>query len=327
MSRAWPWIRVLAGVALLAFIVWRLGTGPFLAGIRSLDVGRLGAAAGIGLITISCCAIRWSAVATGVGVGIPFRSALPAYYRSSFLNSVLPGGILGDVHRGVRHGRESADVGLGLRAVGWERLAGQVVQIAITAVVLLTVPSPMRGLSRWMLVGLGAVVLIGAALLSRRTASDTRTGRIVLAAAHDIRAGLLHPRRLPVVVLASVVVVVGHTATFIIAAQAVGTTATTVELIPAALVVLAAMAIPTSLGGWGPREGASAAVFAAAGWGAGTGVAAATAYGVMALVAVLPGAVVLLIGAHLGRGKRAAAVRPRPTDIVVIPEREPVANG
>lgn len=326
MTGRWRWIRLVASVALLVFIVWRLGAGPFLAGIRSLDAGRLAAAAGIGLITISCCAVRWSVVATGVGVGIPFRAALPAYYRSSFLNSVLPGGILGDVHRGVRHGQESADVGLALRAVGWERLGGQVVQIVITAVVLLTIPSPMRGLSRWLLVGVGAVVLVGAALLSRRSGSHTRTGRIALAAAHDLRAGLLDRRRLPVVVLASTVVVVGHTATFIIAAQAVGTTATTMELIPAALVVLAAMAIPTSLGGWGPREGASAAVFAAAGWGAATGVAAATAYGVMALFAVLPGAVVLMLGARLGRGRAATDGRHR-TKIVATTKREPIVHG
>jgi hypothetical protein len=37
-------------------------------------------------------------------------------------------------------------------------------------------------------------------------------------------------------------------------------------------------------------------VFAAAGWGAGAGAAVATAFGVLTLVAVLPGAVVLLAG-------------------------------
>ncbi len=49
--------------------------------------------------------------------------------------------------------------GSGCVRSGGSGLAGQVVQIVITAVVLLTVPSPMRGLSRGCLSALGAVVL------------------------------------------------------------------------------------------------------------------------------------------------------------------------
>ena len=62
---------------------------------------------------------------------MPLRTAVPAYYRSQFLNTTLPGGILGDVHRGVVHGRDVGDVGRGLRAVAWERTAGQVVQAGL----------------------------------------------------------------------------------------------------------------------------------------------------------------------------------------------------
>lgn len=317
------WSRLGVGAALLALVIWRLGTGPFLAGVRSLNAGLLAAGAGIGLITVCCCALRWSVVATGMGVALPWRAALPAYYRSLLLNSVLPGGILGDVDRGVRHGRDSADVGLALRAVGWERLAGQIVQLAITALVLLGMPSPVRGLAGWLLAGLTVLGLVVAAILARRPPSRTRTGRAVAAAADDLRTGILHRRRLPVVVATSAVVVLGYTAMFVLAARAVGAPASTAELIPVTLVVLAAMAIPASLGGWGPREGAAAAVFAAAGWGAGTGVAAATAYGVMALVAVLPGAVVLVLAAR----RRAVSVHRRSSTTVAVTESEPVIHG
>jgi glycosyltransferase 2 family protein len=53
------------------------------------------------------------------------------------------------------------------------------------------------------------------------------------------------------------------------------------------------MVVP-GIGGWGPREGVAAWVFGAAGLGADTGVATAVVYGVMALVASLPGAVVII---------------------------------
>ena len=51
-----------------------------------------------------------------------------------------------------------------------------------------------------------------------------------------------------------------------------------------------------NVGGWGPREGVAAWAFATVGLGASLGVATAVAYGVMVLVASLPGAAVLLAG-------------------------------
>ncbi|MGH2891735.1 MAG: hypothetical protein ACRDPM_00510, partial [Solirubrobacteraceae bacterium] len=60
---------------------------------------------------------------------------------------------------------------------------------------------------------------------------------------------------------------------------------------------------------WGPREGVTAWAFGAAGLGAQRGVAAAVVYGVLVLVASLPGAVVLVVAWF--RGTR-SPVRRRP---------------
>jgi hypothetical protein len=65
-------------------------------------------------------------------------------------------------------------------------------------------------------------------------------------------------------------------------------------MLPIALIVVAAMGLP-SIAGWGPREGAAAWVFGAAGLGTQRGVATAVVFGVMVLVASLPGAAVLLV--------------------------------
>jgi hypothetical protein len=67
-------------------------------------------------------------------------------------------------------------------------------------------------------------------------------------------------------------------------------------LLPLALLVLVAMAVPLSVAGWGIREGAAAWLFAAAGLGPEAGVTVTTAYGTMVLVAVAPGAALLLAG-------------------------------
>ena len=122
-------------------------------------------------------------------------------------------------------------------------------------------------------------------------------------AAADLRGGLLPRRAWPGIVLASAMVVAGHVVTFLIAARTAGSTVSPARMLPLALLVLLAMGLPTNIAGWGPREGVAAWVFSVAGLGAAQGVATAVVYGVMVLVASLPGAVVLF-AAWLRRGTR-----------------------
>lgn len=308
MSRKlWPWARLLGAAAVLVVLVWRLGSGPFLDGVRTIDARSLAAAASIAVLTTVSCAWRWRIVARGLGVDLPLGGAVAAYYRSLFLNTTLPGGVLGDVHRAVRHGRDVGDVGRGLRAVGWERTAGQVVQAVLTVIVLLALPSPAR---RWVPLAASVVVAValGAVLLSRTPpgGGPSRWARTLRAAGTDLRDGLLARRAWPGIVLASTVVVVGHTATFLIAARTAGTHAPLSQLLPLALLVLLAMALP-SIGGWGPREGVTAWVFGTSGLGAGHGVATAVVYGVMVFVSALPGAGVLILAWLHGRNQHPPA--------------------
>jgi len=137
--RAWTGARLLCAALVLAVLVHRVGPGPFLDGLRGLGPGTLLAAAGIGLGTTVLSAWRWQVVARSLGMDLSLPAAIAAYYRSQFLNCALPGGVLGDVHRGVRHGAEVMDLGRGVRAVFWERVAGQVVQVALALGVLLVV--------------------------------------------------------------------------------------------------------------------------------------------------------------------------------------------
>ena len=296
MSRtAWTWIRLAGAVVTFTVLVWRLGTGPFLDGIRTVDARALAAAVVLAALTTVCCAWRWKIVARGLGIDLPLSSAVAAYYRSLFLNVTLPGGVVGDVHRGVSHGRDVSDVGRGLRAVAWERSAGQVVQAVLTLVVLLALPSPVQ--SSMPLVAIAAVVaVVGVVLVARarRGGGSSPPARIRRAVAGDIRDGLLARKAWLGIALASALVVAGHTVTFMIAARTAGAGAPASRMLPLALLVMLAMVLP-SVGGWGPREGVTAWAFGAAGLGADLGVATAVVYGVMVLVASLPGAAVLVV--------------------------------
>jgi hypothetical protein len=230
---AWAWARAFGGVAILAVLVWQVGTGPFLDGIRVIDVSALVMASAIGVLTTVCSAWRWSLVAAGLGVRLPLRGAVAAYYRSQFLNG----------------------------STSWR------------------VSRSWRG-SSWL-------------------------AQAVRAVGSDIRDGLFAHRNWVAIVATSTVVLFGHLATFLVAARTAGATAPLSRLVPLTLLALLAMALPLSIAGWGPREGVAAWAFAAAGLTATQGVATAVTYGVLALVASLPGAVVLV--AQWSAGARSSA--------------------
>ena len=97
-------------------LVLRLGDGPFLDGLRRVDAPLARRRARHHRLTTVVSAWRWRLIAHGLGLRIPLRTAVAAYYRSQFLNSTLPGGVLGDFHRGVRVGEDGDDVRPGCAA-------------------------------------------------------------------------------------------------------------------------------------------------------------------------------------------------------------------
>jgi uncharacterized membrane protein YbhN (UPF0104 family) len=284
-----------------------LGTGPFFDGIQSVRGGALAAASGVVLLATVCSAWRWKVVAEGLGVDLSLPAAVAAYYRAMFLNVTVPGGIIGDVHRGISHGCEVGDVNRALRAVAWERSAGQAVQIVLTLVVLAVLPSPVHSSMPWVTLAVAgavlAVVLVVRAPIGRRWSPWVRFRN---ATSRDVRDGLLAEGAWLGIVLASVLTIAGHTVTFLIAARAAGATAPLAQMLPISLLVVLAMSLP-SAGGWGPREGVAAWAFGVAGLGAQRGVATAVVYGVMVLVASLPGAAVLVLARFRSAQTRARA--------------------
>jgi uncharacterized membrane protein YbhN (UPF0104 family) len=200
--------------------------------------------------------------------------------------------VVGDVHRAVRHGLDIGDVGLGVRAVVLERVAGQAVTAVLAALVLLVLPSPVR--AHMPAVTLGVLAAGLGMVAVARAMPGARWQRAVRAVWSDIRDGLSSRRNLVGVVFASTVVVSGHLTTFVLAARRAGATAPLTMLVPLTLLALLAMVLPLNVAGWGAREAVAAWVFGAAGLTATQGVATAVTYGVLVLVASLPGAGVLM---------------------------------
>ena len=134
--------------------------------------------------------------------------------------------------------------------------------------------------------------------------------RTVRAARTDLRDGVLARRAWPGIALISRRWRwPAHLATFLIAARTAGVEGLAPSLLPLAMLALVAMGVPTNIAGWGPREGVTAWTFGVAGLGAALGVTTAVVFGVLVLVASLPGAGLSSVADWL---RRESVSAPRP---------------
>jgi uncharacterized membrane protein YbhN (UPF0104 family) len=282
-DRVWAWLRLAGGATILVVLLVRVGAEPFVDGLRQTRPVVVLVALVVTALTTACAAWRWSLLSERLDVAVPLPTAYRLYYRSQLLNATLPGGIVGDVHRAIDHGRTAGALGRGIRSVVWDRASGQAVQagLALAAVVLLPVAlrTDVGLLFPAAVAVVGLVVALAPPRVRRQAGADARA---------------IGPAW-PPVVLASVGAAAGHVVVFVVAARSVGVDASLPVLGALALVVMLASALPLNVAGWGPREGATAWLFAEAGLGASTGVSVAVVYGVVSLVATLPG-LVLLVG-------------------------------
>jgi len=287
-------LRAAVPVALLAGLVAHVGTQPF---ARSLDVlapAPILAALLLGGLTTVSQAMRWRAVAAacGAGSGLTRARAVSECYRSALLNAVLPGGVMGDAIRAWRH-RAPRERGLrsSATAVVGERTAGTA--LLLTAVALVTLPIDRR---------VAAFFLLGALVAGAVAAPSLR--RLPL-------TGQLAVWGWSLLALAPLV------GLFAVATAQLGTVPGPQGAVALGLIVLAGMAIPIGVGGFGPREAVAALAVGQVGLDAQAGVATAAAYGVLAAVSALPG--VLFMVLDVGRERR-------PAEPATLPETLPGAR-
>lgn len=296
------WLRVAVTLGLLAFVASRIDLAALGGRLAALDPAWAALALAVSLPQFLLSAWRWRFTADRLGVGLPYGRAVAEYYLGSFLNQVLPGGVVGDAARAWRHGSERSGSGVpdgrAVRAVILERASGQVVMaiVAVASVLRLPLGPDVRAavLAATLLSVLAAVALAAVAWrrLAARPAGEGPLSRLVA----EARIALLARDAWPAQLLGSTLVVATYLAMFVAAARAVGVQTPIASLLPLVAPVLVAMLIPVSVAGWGLREGAAAVIWPLAGLPAADGVAASVAYGALVLLSTCPGALLLLPG-------------------------------
>ena len=291
--------RLVVSVGLLLILGWLLDPGQVIGRLTDLSALWILVALGVSVFQMAVLAWRWRYTAGRMGIDLSWVHALREYYLATFLNQVLPGGVLGDVSRAWRHGRvgldDGATGGTAIRAVIFERASAQVIMTGAALVSLLILPVEV-GPSRWTVVGVVGAVATGAALVLvvRRRRSERGDDGLIGRSWTDTRRALLTGRAFAVQLGTGLVVVSTYIATYVLAARALGIGTPLGVLLPLIAPVLSAMLIPVTIAGWGVREGAAALLWGVAGLTAVDGVAISVAYGLIVLLSALPGALVLV---------------------------------
>lgn len=279
-------LRVAISVGLLALTLAWLDVHELGAALRGASVAWLAVALVLSVPQLLLVAWRWSFTARRLGLALPLTLAWREYYVSALLNSVLPGGVVGDVARVARHASGSErPLGPVARAVVVERTVGQVVQWLV-----LLIGAAALGLGD-LLTAAVATVLIAVAVL---VAIAVGPGRSLSRVRQELRAAVLERGALAVQIsssLGSLLLLIGM---FYACAAAIGSALSPMQALVVVPWILAATVLPITVGGWGVRELGAAALFPLVGLPAAEGAASSVLFGAVTLVSVLPGLVPLL---------------------------------
>lgn len=278
-------LQVVVPVVALTVLAYRLGPDAFRPALAVVSPLPLLSALALGGVAVGAHAARWRVMMRGAGLPIGRADAVAEYYRSSALNTVLPGGVAGDVLRAWRQ-RTGERQGWrpGAVSVLADRAAGVCVLLTVVAAVMLIEAPALAAVPAVLAVVAWSVAWPSLRRLSRRE-----------------RAAVWGWSVLALTALLGLTVVVAAT---------IGISGRPGAVATLGVALLAGTAVPLNLGGWGPREAAGALAAVLVGVPPAVGVGYAAGYGLLATVSVLPGFLLLGSLARSGRGVRFRASPP-----------------
>lgn len=206
-KRAFFWLRLLAALAILAWVIHANGRGRILESLAGAKPVWVALGALLFFLSVLAGAYQWFLLLRIQGIAMGYGACFRAYYSGMFLNNFLPGTVGGDALR-VYEAKQGADGwGKAVAATFLDRLIG-FFSLSLMSLVAVTAALWRRTLDqsvfRHLLYAVGLVfgifVVVLVLLLSQRIAAlvnalIARTGMRWLAEAHNRMQGILQVYR------------------------------------------------------------------------------------------------------------------------------------
>ena len=244
-------LRVVAGAALLALVIWYVDPRSLARSLAGVDPWLFAAAVGVAILSNVVSALRWSAIARNLNLSAKVPVVLLMYFRAVTANMMLPGSLVsGDVLRSYQLSRLGNPLPMAAWSVFLDRFSGLWVLCAMSALGAF-------GLGWWGY----AAILAAAFAVPLLPVPLPRAGR-----ARELALNLRKAR--PVLVASagpSLLVQVLAAVTLWVCALSIGLSVSYALMLAAAAPIFIMAALPIGVAGFGAREAAAVAVLGMAG--------------------------------------------------------------
>ena len=248
----------------------------------------------ISFIQYVLSAYRWMYISSKNGSEMNFLYCLKFYYISTFINNILPGGVVGDIYRAYS-ARESdnnlINLSKSVQGIVFERLSGQIMMFFIF-LISLTFFFLINAKYVAFLFTVVPVLLITFIIyiVVRKIYFNKISSNEIVINFRKIFSGKIFWNH----TIISFFVVLSYIVIYIISAEALGLSIDYFTFFVFTPIVLFSMTLPVSIGGWGVREGTALLIAFLLGLSASSSISVAVMYGILNLFCPLPGLYFLL---------------------------------
>ena len=234
-------------------------------------------------------AYRWMFISKYTNLNITFKDSLKFYYISSFMNNILPGGIVGDIFRVYHHAenkREIMKLGKSFQSVIFERLSGQIMLFIffIFSLSLYFILNEKYLAFLYVFLPL-LVIFFLVKYIFRLKLNNYLISRSFGQNFFKVFTGEVFWRH----TILSFFVVASYILIYIISAKSLGISIDYFAFLVFSPIILFSMTLPVSIGGWGVREFTALLISFLLGLSASASISVAIMYGVLNLICSMPG--------------------------------------
>ena len=234
-------------------------------------------------------AYRWMYISKYTNLNITFKDSLKFYYISSFMNNILPGGVVGDIFRVYHHAenkREIMKLGKSFQSVIFERLSGQIMLFIffIFSLSLYFILNEKYLAFLYVFLPL-LVIFFLVKYIFRLKLNSYLISRSFGQNFFKVFTGEVFWRH----TILSFFVVASYILIYIISAKSLGISIDYFAFLVFSPIILFSMTLPVSIGGWGVREFTALLISFLLGLSASASISVAIMYGVLNLICSMPG--------------------------------------
>ncbi|MFT4516617.1 MAG: uncharacterized membrane protein YbhN (UPF0104 family) [Gammaproteobacteria bacterium] len=243
----------------------------------------------ISIIQHFLSAYRWMYISKITNLNISFKNSIQFYYISTFMNNILPGGIIGDMFR-IYHTTENKieilKMGKSVQAVIFERLSGQIMLLAffIVSLTLYFLVNHKYEAFFYLFFPSLLIFFIFKLFLNKKI-KKMLSGKRISNNFYTVFSGEVFWRHL----ILSFFVVCSYVLIYVISAISLGLDIDYIAFMVFSPIILFSMTLPISIGGWGIRELTALLLSFLLGLSASASISVSIIYGILNLICSLPG--------------------------------------